>query len=357
MQNIIDVFSSTIYSAAQNNSPLSIQGGNSKCFYGNTNTDKQYDTLDVTPYQGIINYEPTELVITARAGTRLTDLEAALRQHNQMLAFEPPLFTKNATLGGCIASGLSGPRRASAGSVRDFVLGVRILDGQGRDLSFGGQVMKNVAGYDISRLMVGAMGTLGVILDVSLKVLPCIRTELTIQMPMKEKEAIEKMNTWAGQPMPISATCFHDDILTLRLSGTKSAVRATHAKLGGDILLPGAEFWQSVREQTHRFFQTEQPLWRLSIPSTTSHLSMPGQQLIEWNGALRWLVSDGNISETIIQKAASHASGHATLFRAQNKSFPVFQPLDSGLLKIHRALKQKFDPAGILNPGRLYPEF
>ncbi len=357
MQNVIEEFLSTIHSATENNTPLIIQGGRSKSFYGNTNTNNKSNTLDITPYQGIIVYEPTELVITARAGTHITDLESVLHQHNQMLAFEPPQFSPNATLGGCVASGLSGPRRASAGAVRDFVLGTRILDGQGRDLSFGGQVIKNVAGYDISRLMVGAMGTLGVILDVSLKVLPRPHTELTIQIPMQEIEAIEKMNTWARQPMPISATCFHDGILTLRLSGAESAVRATHAKLGGNLLSSSNEFWQSVREQTHSFFNTEKPLWRLSLPSTTPSLSLPGQQLIEWNGALRWFIDNGNIDGTHIQKTAKDAGGHATLFRAHNNSTLAFQPLDSGILRIHRTLKQKFDPAGILNPGRLYPEF
>lgn len=357
MQHIIENLSSTICAAAENNTPLKIRGGDSKHFYGNTPNSKP-DNLDITPYQGIIDYEPTELVITARAGTKLTELEAALQAHNQMLAFEPPLFSPDTTLGGCIASGLSGPRRATAGAARDFVLGIRILDGTGRDLSFGGQVMKNVAGYDVSRLMVGAMGTLGVILDVSLKVLPRVQTELTIQIPMQEQEAIEKINTWAGQPMPISATCFHDNVLTLRLSGAESAVQATHLKLGGDTLSTGTEFWQSIRNQTHPFFQIGQPsLWRLSVPSTTPCLlTLPGQQLIEWQGALRWLVCHDDTDTALIQRTVKNAGGHATLFRTHNNT-AAFQPLESGLLSIHRTLKQKFDPAGILNPGRLYPEF
>jgi glycolate dehydrogenase FAD-binding subunit len=355
MQTLIDQYKTAIHIAAESKRALCIRGSGSKDFYGNPPATANNDVLDVTAYSGIIDYEPTELVVTARAGTRLADLQSALDQHGQMLAFEPPYFGKDATLGGCVAAGLSGPRRATAGAVRDFVLGVRMLDGKGEDLRFGGQVMKNVAGYDVSRLMVGAMGTLGVLLEVSLKVLPKPSAELTLCMPMNEAEAMKKMNQLAGKPLPISATCYCDDNLFLRLSGAESAVQAAHAKLGGEALVEGDAFWASVREQTHDFFQSGNVLWRLSIKSTMPPLALPGAQLIEWHGSLRWLVCDETVDEETIRKVAKNVSGHATLFRGNESRSHVFHPLDPGMMIIHRALKQKFDPARILNPGRLYP--
>ena len=357
MQNLIEQYQAAIQAAVENKKPLQIRGGGSKDFYGNPLAKGSYDVLDTTAYNGIVDYEPTELVVTARAGTRLADIEATLNQRGQMLPFEPPYFGENATLGGCVAAGLSGPRRATTGSVRDFVLGVRLLDGKGGDLHFGGQVIKNVAGYDVSRLMVGAMGTLGVLLEVSLKVLPLPSVELTLRLSMPEAEAIKKMNQWAGQPLPISASCFCEGELALRLSGAEPAVHAAHAKLGGEVLADGPAFWHSVREQTHVFFKADQNLWRLSIKSTAPPLSLPGQQLMEWNGALRWLVCDETVDAETIRKAAKAAGGHATLFRGDNVRAQVFHPLDPGMMSIHQLLKQKFDPAGIFNPGRLYPEF
>lgn len=356
MQAIIDQYKAAILAAVETKIPLRISGGGTKHFYGNPLLGQNSALLDMTHYSGIVDYEPTELVITARAGTRLTDLEAVLDQHGQMLAFEPPHFGATATLGGCIAAGLSGPHRAAAGSVRDFVLGVRLLDGKGRDLRFGGQVMKNVAGYDVARLMAGSMGTLGVLLEVSLKVLPKPAAEITLHMSMDEAEAIEKMNQWAGKPLPVSATCYVDGGLFLRLSGAEPAVRAAQIKLGGEELNEGEIFWQSVREQTHAFFQLDKPLWRLSIQSIAPPVSLPGKLLMEWNGGLRWVQFDDGVNAEIIRKTAKDAKGHATLFRYQESHIPVFHPLTPGMMKIHRALKEKFDPVRILNPGRLYPE-
>ena len=356
MQAIIEQYKEIICIAAEHKSPLQIRGGGTKDFYGNAVVSQNNMLLDATAYSGIIAYEPTELVITARAGTRLADLEAALDQEGQMLAFEPPHFGAAATLGGCIAAGLSGPRRAAAGSVRDFVLGVRLLNGKGGDLSFGGQVMKNVAGYDVSRLMVGSMGTLGMLLEVSLKVLPRPMAEITLHMQMDEAAAIDKMNQWAGKPLPISATCYRNGELFLRLSGADSAVRAAHAKLGGEELIEGDVFWKSVREKTHGFFQSADSLWRLSINSATRPLTLPAEQLIEWNGGLRWMLNDENLDAAILRKTAKDAGGHATLFRSNEPGISVFHPLDPGMMKIHCALKEKFDPSRILNPGRLYPE-
>lgn len=356
MQTTIDQYQTVIRAAAESKTPLRIRGGGTKDFYGNPAAEQNSTLLDMTDYNGIVDYEPTELVITARAGTRLSDLEAELDRHGQMLAFEPPHFGAAATLGGCVAAGLSGPRRAAAGSVRDFVLGVRLLDGKGEDLHFGGQVMKNVAGYDVSRLMAGSMGTLGVLLEVSLKVLPKPAIETTLCMAMDEAGAIEKMNQWAGKPLPVSATCFTDGQLFVRLSGAEPAVRAAQVKLGGETLADDKIFWRSVREHKHGFFQSDKPLWRLSIKSTTPPLLLTGEQLLEWNGGLRWLNADGGEDAEAIRAAAKEAGGHAALFRHNKSGISVFHPLPSGMMKIHRALKEKFDPSGIFNPGRLYSE-
>jgi glycolate oxidase FAD binding subunit len=369
MQYLIEQFADTIQAAGGADEPLTIRSGGTKDFYGSRAAPLPLADplpsgsriLDATAYAGIVDYEPTELVVTARAGTRLSDLETELARHGQMLAFESPHFGNGATLGGCVATGLSGPRRASAGAVRDFVLGVRMLDGRGEDLRFGGQVMKNVAGYDISRLMTGSMGTLGLLLEVSLKVLPLPAMELTLRLPMNEAEAIEQMNFWAGKPLPVSATCFFDGVLVLRLSGAVPAVRAARAIIGGEEIDDGAAFWETVREQTHPFFQAGKPLWRLSIKSTTPPLSLPGNQLIEWGGALRWLVIDSADADTeaghlAIRSAAKAAGGHATLFRSHGSRAAVFHPLTPAMMDITRRLKEKFDPMRILNPGRIYPE-
>lgn len=356
MQVILDQFKATVAKAYAQKTPLQIGGGGTKHFYGNA-VPQTHMLLDTRPYHGIVAYEPTELVITARAGTQLADVQALLDRHGQMLAFEPPFFGESATLGGCIAAGLSGPRRAAAGAVRDFVLGVRLLSGKAEDLSFGGQVMKNVAGYDVSRLMAGAMGTLGLLLEISLKVLPKPPVDLTLRMAMDQASAIEAMNRWAGRPLPISATCFTDGMLTIRLSGAESAVKAAHAKLGGEELDDGAAFWQSIREQTHDFFQSPQPLWRLAVKSANAPMSLLGNVLIEWQGGLRWLSCDDPEAVERIRKSAKEAGGHATLFRRNGLVTAAFHPLDGNMMRIHRVLKEKFDPAGILNPGRLYPEF
>jgi glycolate oxidase FAD binding subunit len=273
-----------------------------------------------------------------------------------MLAFEPPRFGAGATLGGCIATGLSGPRRAYAGAARDFVLGVRILDGKGAELKFGGQVMKNVAGYDVSRLMTGSLGTLGVLLEVSLKVLPAPTTELTLHLQCEAERALLLMNEWAGKPLPITATAFQNGELSVRLSGARVAVEAATRKLGGAPVDPAQaeRFWTGVREHTDPFFAGSGPLWRLSMKPTAPALGLPGTQLIEWSGALRWLKSDAGART--IRAAAASAGGHATLFRGGDKAAGVFQPLAPALMKLHRNLKRTFDPAGILNPGRLYPD-
>lgn len=351
MNNLIQQFADTIRASADAKRSLNIRGSGSKAFYGNPATG---EVLDVTAYRGILSYEPTELVITARAGTPLAEIEAAMSDQGQMLGFEPPHFGAASTLGGCIAAGLSGPRRPYAGSARDFVLGVRLLDGRGTDLRFGGQVMKNVAGYDVSRLITGSLGTLGVILEVSLKALPLPPAEMTLCREQTQAEALTLMNEWAGKPLPITATCHVDGRLYVRLAGATPAVHSAAAKLGGETIADGAVFWQNIRDQRHAFFAGDAPLWRLSLQSTAPELGLPGTQLIEWGGALRWLRSDGDAMS--IRKAARSGDGHATRFRGGDARTGAFHPLPSSMLKLHKRIKLAMDPAGILNPGRMYPE-
>ena len=338
-------FQEQIRSAAARKTPLRLRGGGSKDFYGNP---PRGELLDTRAYAGIAAYEPSELVITARCGTALAEIEQTLEGSGQCLPFEPPHFGA-ATFGGCVAAGLSGPRRASAGALRDFVLGVKLVDGRGQLLQFGGQVMKNVAGYDVSRLAAGSLGTLGLIAEASLKVLPRPPIEVTLRLEMDEARALDAMNQWAGEPLPLSATAWHNGVLHVRLSGSDVAVRGAARRLGGAQV---DYAWDAIREQTHPFFAGDGTLWRLAVPSTTPPLALDGRQLIEWGGALRWIRGDA----PQIRGAAQRAGGHATLFRGANKSAGAFAPLAPVLMRLHRALKEAFDPAGIFNPGRLYPE-
>jgi len=333
--------------------PLRIRGGGTKDWYGQA---LHGDVLDTRVNSGIVSYEPTELVITARCGTPLAEIESLLAQHHQMLAFEPPRYAAS-TIGGVVASALSGPRRASAGAVRDFVLGAVLMDGRGEILRFGGQVMKNVAGYDVSRLLAGSLGTLGLILEVSLKVLPVPLREASLRFEMSEIDALRRLNEWAGQPLPISASCWHQGVLSLRLSGADAAVVAAQRRLGGQVLDDGeaAAFWASLRDQTHAYFAGGS-LWRMSVPSHASAIVLHGEQLIEWGGAQRWLklAEDGVDRASAIRRSAAAAGGHATLFRGGDKSVGVFHPLAPAVAAIHKRLKQSFDPNGIFNPGRMY---
>jgi glycolate oxidase FAD binding subunit len=292
-------------------------------------------------------------VLTARAGTSLAAIESAMRARGQMLAFEPPHFGPDATFGGCVASGFSGPRRAAMGSARDFVLGVRIVNGLGEDLRFGGQVMKNVAGYDLSRLLTGSFGTLGLLTEVSVKVLPLPPEERTLRFTLDESVAIESMNKWAAKPLSISATCHVDGTLYVRLSGAAAAVSASQKKLGGDIVEDGYAFWKSIREQTHPLFRSAPALWRFSINPAAAPLGL-GQQFVEWNGGLRWIAADLEPSKAF--DTAHKAGGHATLFRGGNKRHGI-QQFSPGLLAVHKKLKRAFDPHGILGPGRIHADF
>ncbi|MFV0933935.1 glycolate oxidase subunit GlcE [Pseudomonas jessenii] len=334
--------------ALENATPLRIQGANSKAFLGRTTAG---EILDTRSHRGIVSYDPTELVITARCGTPLSQLTQVLDAAQQMLPCEPPSFGDGATVGGMIACGLSGPRRPWSGSVRDFVLGTRVITGQGKLLRFGGEVMKNVAGYDLSRLMAGSYGSLGLITEVSLKVLPKPRQCLSISLEMDAERALLRLAEWGQQPLPISAACHDGSRLHLRLEGGEGSVSAAHERLGGERL--ESCWWDDLNEQRLSFFDEDQPLWRLSLPHNTPLLSLPGRQLIDWGGAQRWLKSDAEAA--YIRQVVDEVGGHATCFSHGLTDTP-FQPLPPALMRYHRNLKQQLDPRGIFNPGRLYAE-
>ena len=348
-----------VRAARADKTPLAIQGGGSKAFYGEP---AHGQPLDVTGLAGISSYEPSELVVTVQAGTPLAELEAALAETGQCLPFEPPHFAAAATVGGMVAAGLAGPARAAVGGVRDYVLGATLLNGRAELLAFGGTVMKNVAGYDVSRALAGSMGCLGVIVEVSLKVLPQAHATLTLRLEMDEAQAIQRLNEWGGQPLPLNATAWWEGTLVLRLSGAVAAVRAARERLGGDVVQAdmAAGFWTGLRDHSDEFFaaagqavQGGAALWRLSVPATTPPLKLSGEQLMEWGGAQRWLCTSAPAAA--VRDAASGAGGHATLFRALDKRGGVFAPLSPPLQRIQRELKAAFDPDGVFNPGRLYP--
>lgn len=345
----VQYFQDRIRAAVAGKKALRLRGGGTKDFYGNA---LRGDILDTQGYAGIVSYEPTELVVTARCGTSLSELESLLGKNRQCLPFEPPHFGAGATVGGCVAAGLSGPRRAASGALRDFVLGVKLVDGRAQALVFGGQVMKNVAGYDVSRLVAGSLGTLGLIAEVSLKLAPRPQAEATLRFEVPHERALELVNRWAGQPLPVSATAWHDGELSVRLSGSEPAVRAAAAKVGGAAA--AESLWNAIREQTHPFFSGAEPLWRLALPSSAPPVDLPGRQLVEWNGALRWLKS--NAKAGAVREAARRFKGHATLFRAADKSAGCFAPLEPVTARLHRGLKAAFDPHGVFNPGRMYAE-
>lgn len=362
MEFVLSEMIDQVMTARASLKPLVIQGGGTKQFYGEAVAPAgNGGVLDVSAFQGVINYEPSELVVTARAGTPLVEIESLLAENRQMLAFEPPCFGPASTIGGCVAAGLSGPRRMMAGSLRDFVLGTTLLDANGVVLRFGGEVMKNVAGYDISRLLAGSMGIFGPLLEVSLKVAPLPLAEETRVLELDEVEALRRFNTWRSQPLPISASSWLQErgqgVLRVRLSGSEPALASAARVLGGERM-DSAEanaWWQSLRNQTHPFFQAR-PLWRLALPPTTPPLGL-GNMLIEWNGGLRWL-GDRDIEPDFVRKAAARHGGHATLFRHDGSpSVPVFHPVAPGVRAISERLKQEFDPTGMFNPGRLFREF
>ncbi len=341
-------------------SPLQIRGGGTKEFYGGP---RRGELLDISGLAGISSYEPTELVVTARAGTRLVELEAALEERGQCLAFEPPRFGSGGTVGGMVAAGLAGPARVSMGAVRDHVLGVTLLNGCGEVLTFGGQVAKNVAGYDVSRLMAGSLGVLGVICEASLKVLPVNRAATTLSFEWDEGRALEQLNVWRSLPLPLNASAWHDARLHVRLAGAAAAVAAACDRLGGIEVSAdaAAAWWRGLRDQSEKFFSLTDTdlacgecLWRLSMPAAAAPVTLSGRQLIEWHGAQRWWRTTAQAHE--VRAAAARGGGHATLFRGADKAAGVFTPVNGVLMRIHQGLKQAFDPAGVFNPGRLFAD-
>ncbi|MBI1174663.1 MAG: glycolate oxidase subunit GlcE [Sideroxydans sp.] len=340
-----------VQQALQDGTRLDIRGGGSKTFLGRA---AHGTPLNVGNHRGIVDYDPRELVVTARTGTPLAEVEATLAEAGQMLAFEPPHFGTTATLGGTIACSLSGPRRPYAGSARDFTLGCRLINGRGEMLRFGGQVMKNVAGYDLSRLMAGAYGTLGVMLDVSLKVLPKPASSITLVYECNAAAAIEKMSGLLAQPYPVDAACFHGELCHLRLSGSEKAVRHTRAQLGGEELASGMEFWRTLNEHELALFTAAPVLYRIMVKPATPPLPLAGKWLLDWGGAQRWLAS--NEPPEHIRAEVAKVGGHVTQFRGGNRNGEIFQPLSAPLLALQQRLKCSLDPQGIFNPGRMYAE-
>jgi glycolate oxidase FAD binding subunit len=334
----------------QRKTPLRIVAGQSKAFYGNPVSAA---AIDVNDHCGIVHYEPSELVLTARCGTPLKQIEQTLAEHNQILGYEPPHFGETATFGGSIASGLSGPARPFRGAARDFVLGMRMINGKGEDLHFGGEVMKNVAGYDLARLLTGSLGTLGVILEISIKVLPMPEQEQTVSFESNERDAIQRMNELSARPLPLTAACYDGERIFLRLSGNNAAVSSARKQIGGDLVTNATQFWRNLREQQHRFFDSRYPLWRLSLTPAHPPLEFSGKQFIDWGGAQRWLVSEEQPGR--IRERLAALQGHASIFR-HGGAEPVFHPLSTALHKLHRNLKFALDPHGVFNPGRMYPE-
>jgi glycolate oxidase FAD binding subunit len=359
---------------------LRLRGGGSKDFWGQSLTG---EVLDTRAYQGIVSYEPSELVVTARCGTPLAELEAALAEKGQCLAFEPPHFGPGATVGGMVAAGLSGPARATAGAVRDYVLGARFINGLGEHLTFGGQVMKNVAGYDVSRLMAGSWGTLGLVTEVSLKVLPVAPAEATLMMAgLAQGPALDLLHRWGGQPLPLNASAWLRDptaqpvadYLFVRLRGAVAAVQSALGKMSADAMALGAQVqamdnaeaaqdWRANTEQTLPFFDAPSPdacLWRLSVPQTAPLLDLPYGQYIEWQGAQRWLWAPASAA-VALRELAQSVGGHATLFRASathaqvDKIAGVNTPLDAVQARIQEQLQKQFDPKGVFATGRLHP--
>jgi len=342
----IDRLIDQVRAAAAAGTPLAIRGGNTKAFLGRP---VEGTILDTREHDGIVHYDPTELVITARAGTPLVDVEVALAERGQMLACESPHFGEGTTFGGMVAAGVSGPRRPWFGAVRDFVLGCRVIDSRANPLRFGGEVMKNVAGFDLSRAMAGSFGCLGLLTEVSMKVLPLPLHRASLRIELDVQQSLKQLAHWATEPLPISAACHDGAALMLRLEGGHGSVNAAAARLGGAPLED--DFWQQLRDHQLPFFAGTRPLWRLGLP-TNKQLpkNLPGEVLIDWAGAQLWLRSDAPAQQ--IRDIATAARGHAALWRGDSDM--RFPPLPPALFALHQRLKAQLDPKALFNPGRMY---
>lgn len=374
-ETVLSRFREQIIEAGKQNQVLSIQGGNTKSWYGNPS---QSPILSTTSYQGILDYQPEELVITACAGTPIAEIESTLAKKNQILPFEPPHFGDDATFGGVIAAGLAGPARISAGNLRDFVLGTRLMDGRGEDLSFGGKVMKNVAGYDVSRLLPGSLGTLALLLEASVKVLPKPAATTSLRCRMGASDALKILNQWAGQPLPLNASAWIGDArgegeLSIRLAGAMAAVTSASQMMQdrlGATALDDSEadpFWRDLREQRLSWFNqmpNDHALWRLSLPANCPVLELPKdclpQIIMEWHGQERWIQGPANQSTAqVLQGLAIQHGGHMTCFRSLSaEAFERFtrfdsNPLTAGLEAVQKRLRHSFDPFGVFTTGRL----
>jgi len=346
------VLQQAVQQACEQRKSLCIQGAGSKQFLGHTDLCTDNNMLDTSTHSGIVSYEPTELVVTVRSGTPVAGLVAALKEHGQMLAFEPPQHNHDSTIGGVVACGMSGPRRAVSGSARDHVLGMRCLNGRGELMSFGGQVMKNVAGYDVSRLLTGSMGTLAVLLDISFKVLPAPEVESTRVYELTPQQALQKMLQLMAKPLPVTATAYENGRLYVRISGMEVAVAAATSELGGEPA--DNHWWTALRDQALPLFDKtdSRQLWRLSVPASAPLPDLAGDSLIDWGGAQYWLRTD--VDAAAVREQASRMGGHATLYAGDRDSIDVFHPLPKQIMRWHRRLKGAFDPYNILNPGRMY---
>lgn len=344
-QDQTEALAGAVRQAIDARQPLRAHGHGSKAFYGNPAAGQR---LDISGHRGVVGYEPGDLVITARAGTPLAELDAVLAAQGQMLGFEPPHFGGRGTLGGAIAAGFSGPRRPWAGSVRDFVLGVRAINGHGQVVRYGGETIKNVAGYDLARLYAGSLGAFGVLLEASLRVLPMPQTEITLML--EPADPLPAMIHWQRRPWPLSGLCVDSGRVYLRLSGTADGVNAARRQIGGEALADGAVFWQALRDLELPFFAGDAPLWRLSLPPATPPLDLPGDWLLDWGGAQRWLRSPAPPAQ--VWTAATAAHGHATLVRGGDRSAGAFQPVSAAQATVEKRLKAELDPAGVFGGGR-----
>jgi glycolate oxidase FAD binding subunit len=349
-RDLTELLAEQVRAASADRASLRIVGGDTKRFYGRPVTGS---VLHVAGHSGIVRYDPAELVITARAGTPLAEIEGALAAKGQHLPFEPPAFGRAATIGGTVAAGLAGPSRHAAGPLRDFVLGTRVLSGDGRVLRFGGEVMKNVAGYDVSRLMAGSLGILGVLLDVSIKVLPRSPATRTLGLAMDQPEALRRMQQLARTGLPISASAWLNAHWYVRLDGSPQALDAAAAQIGGEVVYLDAGFWRGLREQSAPFFANASQLWRVTVPAHCPPLHLDSPTCLEWNGVQRWYA---DVDGESVKAAAAAAGGHVTCFRGAPATAEVFAPLPAASLRLHKSLKAVFDPAGVLNPGRMYSD-